>query len=149
MLGRGDVFDPATTPTSGIGDFPEYFWHLPGVLRSNDPFLAIAAKGARAEELLRERARTSYGYGSFFDVFTQADGKLVTIGVGMRWATIRYHFVEIAAAPFRYLKVFEGKRVVNGTVEPVTWQYSVAPWAGEIDKMSRQLGFIVEDRMVE
>ena len=147
-LGGGNIFDPKTTPTSGIGEFPEYFWHLPGVIRSNDPFLAIAAKGPRAKELLRERCRTSYGYGSFFDIFTQANGKLVTIGVGMRWATIRYHFVEIAAAPFRYMKVFEGRRIVDGNVEPVTWQYSVAPRAPKSDKMSRQLGFIVEDHMI-
>lgn len=148
-LGSGEVFDAHTTPTQGIGEFPEYFWKLPGVLRSNDPFLAVAAQGPLAAELLKERAQTSYGYGSFFDMFVQAGGKLVTIGVGMRWATIRYHFTEIAGAPFRYLKKFKGLRRIDGRLEPVVWEYSVAPRAEKSDKISRQLGFVVEDMLAE
>ena len=144
-LGRGDVFDPATTPSQGLGEFSEYFRRRPDVVRSDDPFLSMAACGARAQELLKERAQTSYGYGSFFDTFTQAGGKLVTIGVGLRWTTILSYFIEIADAPFRYQKVFEGKRRVNGIVEPVTWEYSVAPWS---DKTARQIFFIVQDELI-
>lgn len=147
-LGSGDVYDAATTLTKDIGEFPAYFWKLPGVRRNNDPFLAVAAKGPLAKRVLQERSRTSYGYGSFFDNFCMAGGKLLTIGVGMRWATIRYHFAEIAHAPFRYLKVFYGQRKVNGHNESVTWEYSVAPRAEKADKISRQLGFYVEDDMV-
>ena len=148
-LGGGNVYDSATTPTRDIGEFPAYFWQLPEIKRNNDPFLAVAVKGPLADDLLKERNQTSYGHGSFFDIFCEAGGKLLTIGVGMRWATIRYYFTEYASAPFRYLKVFSGKRKVNGRLEPVNWEYSVAPWAEKADKISRQLGFYVEDDMVE
>lgn len=146
-LGAGDVYDARTTPTKGIGEFPSFFWKQPGVVRSDDPFLAVAGIGPRAAELFREGAPTSYGPGSFFDRFVAAGGKLLTIGVGMRWATIRYHFVEMAGAPFRYRKVFIGERVVDGKRVPCRWEYSVAPWAEKVDRISRQMGFVMEERL--
>lgn len=148
-LGAGKIYDANVTATSGIGAFPEYFWRQPGVIRSQDPFLAVAMEGPLAASLSEEKAHTSYGKNSFFDRFVRAGGKLVTIGVGIRWATIRYHFVEIAGAPFRYLKFFSGQRMLKGELKYTEWLYSVAPYAPEADKMSRQLGFMVEDMLSE
>lgn len=144
-LGANEIYDKYLTPTRDIGAFPEYFWHLPGVIRSDDPFLAVAAKGPMAEEILQEHGHTSFGHSSFFDRFIEAGGKIVTIGVGIRWATIRYHFIEMAQAPFRYKKFFSGSRMENGISEYCEWIYSVAPLADKIDKISRESGFIVED----
>lgn len=146
-LGSGEIYDPSSTPCRNIGHFPEYFRTLPGVVRSRDPFLAVAALGGGAREIISGTSNTSYGRGSFFDKFTRAGGKIVCVGVGIRWATIRYHFDEIGGAPFRYLKVFRGKSMGDGALEEIRWEYSVAPRAPSVDRMSRQQGFIVEDML--
>lgn len=143
-LGAGEVYDPSSTPCRNIGAFPEFFRKMPGVVRSDDPFLAVAAVGSRARELFDGTACTSYGDGSFFDRFTRMGGKILCVGVGIRWATIRYHFDEVGGAPFRYLKKFSGAVRRDGAQTPIEWEYSVAPRAPKVDSMSREQGVMIE-----
>lgn len=143
-LGAGEVYDPSSTPCRNIGAFPEFFRKMPGVVRSDDPFLAVAALGSRARELFDGTSRTSYGDGSFFGRFTRMGGKLLCVGVGIRWATIRYHFDEVGGAPFRYLKKFCGAVMRDGAQTPIEWEYSVAPRAPKVDAMSREQGMMIE-----
>ncbi|HWU91449.1 MAG TPA: AAC(3) family N-acetyltransferase, partial [Kofleriaceae bacterium] len=45
------VFDPASTPTAGMGITAELFWREPGVLRSPHPAGSFAAAGPLAERI--------------------------------------------------------------------------------------------------
>jgi aminoglycoside 3-N-acetyltransferase len=53
MTDGASVFDPARTPTSGMGITAELFWRQPGVLRSTHPGGSFAAQGPRAGFICR------------------------------------------------------------------------------------------------
>ena len=146
-FGMDEAFDKESTPTRNIGDFPEYFRKLSNVERNYDPFLSFCGIGPMAKELFSGNENTSLGRGSFFERFVEAGGKLLCIGVGYRWLTIRYYYCEIAEAPFRYKKFFPGEMIIDGEKRYTEWIYSVAPYAEKVDEISRKLGYIVEDEL--
>jgi len=53
MTDGASIFDPARTPTSGMGITAELFWRQPGVLRSTHPGGSFAAQGPRAGFICR------------------------------------------------------------------------------------------------
>jgi aminoglycoside 3-N-acetyltransferase len=53
MTDGESVFDPARTPTAGMGITAELFWRQSGVLRSTHPGGSFAAQGPRAEFICR------------------------------------------------------------------------------------------------
>lgn len=126
-LGNGYIFDAKNTPCPLVGPFCEYFRKQDKVFRSDDPFLSVCAIGKHAKELTQNISNTSYGNGSFFQNFTNIGGKIVCIGVGLRWATIRHYYEEMAKVPFRHKKRFDGKIIKNGKIRKCTWFYSVSP----------------------
>lgn len=123
-FGKGECFDPDITP-SVVGPFTEYFRVQPGVLRSHDPMLSVAARGPLAELLLRDLPHTCYGPGSVYARLVAHKVKICTVGLGLHWATFLHHIEELAAVPFRYKKVFVGQIRRKGRENTEAWVYSV------------------------
>lgn len=143
-LGKDEIFDAKTTPCPLVGDFCEFFRKQPNVCRSLDPFLSVSALGPKAKLLTENISNSSYGENSFFDKFTKAGGKIVCLGVGLRYATIRHYYEEMANVPFRYLKFFSGYIIRDDVKTKCCWYYSVSPRCSNTYPLGIKLEKIVE-----
>ena len=131
-LCRGEVYDSASTPGT-IGPFPEFFRTQSGVIRSEEPILAVCAQGPAAEEVFRDLPPTSYGHGCVYDRLARRKAKICCVGLRLNWATFRHFIEEICDVPFRYRKVFTGPVLKDGREQVVDWVYSVRLWGGNAD----------------
>jgi aminopeptidase-like protein/aminoglycoside N3'-acetyltransferase len=125
-IGKKEVFEVETTP-SAVGKFSEYFRNRPGVIRSADPMLAMAGKGAKALELLTNLPRNCFGSDSVYDRMYQCDAKICTVGMGLWRTTYIHHAEQHCQVPFRFLKPFNGVVREKNSERRETWLYSAAP----------------------
>lgn len=143
-FGKNECFEVESTP-SAVGPFTEYFRNQPGVLRSRDPMLSVAAQGPLARQLLSDLPRTCYGPGSVYARLIDFGFKICTVGLGLHWATFRHHIEELAAVPFRYKKVFVG-RIRQEEMEAMeAWVYSVRILAENGIPDGRRLAALAEE----
>jgi aminoglycoside N3'-acetyltransferase len=133
------IFDPATTP-SKIGPFPEFFRLQPGVLRSLDPMMSVAALGPEAKALLDNLTPTSYGQGCLFSRLAETDAKCCSIGLGPNWTPFIHHVDWLSGAEFRFDKLFHGLIKVDGLLSEKSWVYSVAVLCPEADPNGYVIG---------
>ena len=127
-IGRGEVFDPVTTPST-IGFFTEYVRTSPGWIRSREPMLAVSGRGPDAARLLGDLPRTSYGNGSLYARLIETSATVLTVGLDLHWATFRHHLEELSTVPFRRIKRFSGRlRNEDQSISEETWEYFAAPF---------------------
>lgn len=124
---NSEIFDPKTTSCPLMGQFSEYFWRQNGVYRNLDPFLSVAAIGPLAKSITKIYANTSFGKNSFFDRFTRMGGKILCIGVELRWATILHSYEEEFKVPHRYKNFFTGYIRDENQFRKISWIYNVRP----------------------
>ncbi len=87
-------FDPATTPTTHMGQIVEVFRTWPGTLRSRHPDASFCARGANAEFVTANHTyEMLQGNGSPLARLYDLDGKVLFIGVGYDRNT-SFHLAE-------------------------------------------------------
>ncbi|TPW30098.1 AAC(3) family N-acetyltransferase [Martelella alba] len=95
------AFDPATTPSRGMGQTAELFRTWPGTLRSNHPMTSFAARGERAAALMRRHDLESpLGEGSPLAELYHEGAVVLLLGVGFDRCTMM-HLAEDHAFPRR------------------------------------------------
>ncbi|MFE0423821.1 aminoglycoside N(3)-acetyltransferase [Streptomyces sp. NPDC058953] len=88
------AFDPASTPSQGMGRLAESVRTAEGAVRSDHPQTSFAAVGARAAELLADHPLTSHlGWESPLGALCRAEARVLMINVDFSVCTA-FHLAE-------------------------------------------------------
>lgn len=147
LASEPSTYDPKTTPAE-IGPFPEFFRKQPGVIRSLDPMMPIAAIGMYAKKLLKNLPPNSYGKDSVYERLLKYDNaKICNIGLGTNWIPFIHYLDWLHKVPFRYDKLFTGNIKDGYEIKKISWIYPVRaqieesyPYGYKVGKLSEKDG---------
>lgn len=114
---RGTPYDPAETPSQGMGVFSEWVRIQPQSRRTLHPLQSVAAIGQYAQDLAGRDTTSAFDPGSAFERMLDLDFKLLLLGADIQAASMIHYSEQRAAVPYRYWKDFTGQ--VN---TPGGWQ---------------------------
>lgn len=88
------AYDPAVTPTAGMGRIPEQLRTWPGAVRSAHPQVSFAALGARAREIVEPHPlKDGLGPGSPLGRMAESGTQVLFLGTGYASCTA-FHLAE-------------------------------------------------------
>jgi aminoglycoside 3-N-acetyltransferase len=106
---QGESYDPAETPSKGMGAFSEFIRLQPGTLRTPHPMQSLAVIGRFAQDLAARDTASAFDPGSAFERMLQLDFKLLLLGADERAISIFHYAEQRAVVPYRYWKEFRGE----------------------------------------
>jgi len=107
-------YDPAITPSEGMGVFSEFVRQQPATRRTLHPMQSVAALGQAAADLAGRDTSSAFDDGSAFDRMLALDFKLLLLGADIQAASMVHYSEQRAAVPYRYWKDFPGQVKVDG-----------------------------------
>jgi aminoglycoside N3'-acetyltransferase len=111
---KGQVFEPATTPSVGMGSFSELVRIHPSARRTTHPMQSLAVMGRFQSELIAADTPCAFDDGSAFDKMLARDFKLLLLGASIQAASIVHYSEQRASVPYRYWKDFRGEIAGRG-----------------------------------
>lgn len=122
---RGIDFDPATTPSKGMGAFSEFVRQRPNAMRTTHPMQCLALIGRHAADLVQSDTLSAFDDGSAFDRMVKLGFKLLLLGADIQAASIVHYSEQRANVPYRYWKDFSGRVKVGDFWQPRTYKMFV------------------------
>ena len=106
---KGEPWDVRTTP-SQMGVLTELVRCDPRAKRVFHPFYSFAIIGKHADDLTRERYKSSYERNSVFGKLRDLDGKIMIIGLDYTHSlTFVHHVEQMEGVNYRFIKAFSGE----------------------------------------
>ena len=141
---KGEDFDIATTPSTGVGLLPEFFRGREGVRRTTDPLFSAALMGPVDRDWERRlfsiRDVDCFGEGSIFDYLYAINAKLLFFGVPATANTYVHYIEQRLAVPYRYFKDFTGRVVAGDADARVTARFYVRDLDSDVEVYLAPLG---------
>ena len=113
---NNEVYDPANSKCI-VGQLGETARKMPGFRRTFHPIYSTAVWGRHSKYLLGQDPHSSFGDGSFFELFSKIKGaRILFLGTTLSTATIVHRYDQHCSAKGRFLKNFTAKCLVDGKV---------------------------------
>jgi aminoglycoside N3'-acetyltransferase len=103
---KGTIFDPATTPSKGMGALSEFVRTRPEAFRSPHPMQSVAAVGRLAQAICRTDTASSFDPGGPFSVMLEYGACALLLGAPMQSVSFVHLAEERCKVPYRYWKCF-------------------------------------------
>ena len=126
VMGSGDVYNPASTPSTRVGAFSEYIRQRPEAIRSLSPVHNHAAVGPLAHVLTETPPTASLGPESDFIRFLDNGFHLLLLGcLPSEGCTYLHHLEAEVGVPYRSWVVSPKRlqRSPDGPVEEIDFRY--------------------------
>lgn len=141
---EGKTYDPVATP-GRTGALNEYIREIPGTVRTEHPTFSSVLWGC-SRRGLAHLDMDAFGQHSVFGVLHREDcrpylaGKILCFGVPFWKCATFVHYVEQCwGVPYRTMKVFTGKVLVDGNEQWQTCSHFARPLDGSIVADFREL----------
>jgi len=102
-------YDPASSPSIGMGSFSEYVRCQPGAVRTSHPMQSLAVVGKHANDLASRDTPSAFDPGSAFDRLLELDFKVMLLGADIYVVSLIHYSEQRAQVPYRYWKEFSGQ----------------------------------------
>jgi aminoglycoside 3-N-acetyltransferase len=103
---NGIAYDPATTPSKGMGALSEYVRTLPEAQRSPHPMQSVAAVGPAAKAICTGDTASSFSEDGPFAHMVRCGARGLLLGAPMQSFSLVHLAEECQAVPYRYWKDF-------------------------------------------
>lgn len=122
---KSKIFDPATTPSTGMGVFSEFVRQIPGAVRTLHPMQSVAVIGRDASRIESFDTLSAFDDGSAFDFMLTNDYKILLLGASIQAVSLVHYSEQRAKVPYRYWKDFPGMIRIDSTWENRTYKMFV------------------------
>lgn len=109
QFASGKPYDPASSPSIGMGSFAEYVRCLPGALRTTHPMQSMAVMGKYAADLASRDTLSAFDPDSAFERLLELDARVLLLGADIYAVSLVHYSEQRAEVPYRYWKEFSGR----------------------------------------